>query len=121
MLRRSKILGLLLFIVAISVMALQTIYFLSATAGVEQLFGAPKHDLTPIYLMYILVIFVGFVYLFKVNPSRQTLVMEFMVVALAFCLIVPFKFSGIITLAAIALIVLIGWLYPSRKGEQDQT
>ena len=67
----------------------------------------------------VIFVFLIFIYIFKVDDRRQKLIMPFLIIIVASPYLLPdFQYRSTITLVALALTILTGWLYPSQRGSE---
>lgn len=117
--------GLIIFMGIILFMHINTqneIDKIAKAIGARHLRG--ESDWLKFYLSVIgFVIFMWFIFIFKVDDRRQKLTAPFMIIIGMSSLYLPyFQYRTTIAGAALTLIILTAWLYPSRNKEhQDQT
>jgi hypothetical protein len=118
--RRREIFGFAMFVVALSLMAYTTTYESPELRAVNAYLGVKRPNWAILYLMVFGMIFLGFIFIFKIRSRRIQLISWLMLFVYFVGTQFPFKYSTPTTLATMALIILIGWLYPSRKEKQTQ-
>jgi|SRR5262245_4043440 len=111
----------LFFIVSLSIMFYTTVKFLylnTMIGALREVVGEPESDWTIFYLVglglvSIFVIILAYIFLFKIDERRKKLIGPLLPVACIFLL--EYQNIWMISMAAITLIILTGWLYPTRK------
>ena len=89
--------------------------------AIREWVGVPETDSTILYLMLLMATSAAVILLFRIQESRRKVVGMLVVIAAIFpVLLMRFQWRWIVSAAAVMLIVLIGWLYPSKRADRDQ-
>jgi len=118
-----KWLSFVMLIIALGIMLFMYINTQNEIDKVAKAFGGtPESDGLKFYLFAGIgfLIFMMFIFTFKVDDRRQKLIAPFMIIICISSLCLPdFQYRFTITGVALTLIILTGWLYPSRKKDHQ--
>ena len=68
----------------------------------------------PVYIIFLVYVFAA-----KIDDSRKKLIAPLFALSIMFPIVLlDYKYKLVISLVSATLIILIGWLYPSRKEDQ---